>query len=136
MRTVFFGLCLIVICSCGQPKKGEEPTRNDTGYAPPATPPVGIGMSPADPVMDTILKLPFIIKSSHYIDSISQHRQGISFMTDTLESTYEIRAGYNGPERFETYYQLSVDKKTLEINVLDPVEGDYVPLIDFLLKNL
>lgn len=135
MRTVLLLTSLLGLLSCGPQKNGGEAVQADTIPLPPQAPPPGITISPADPVMDTLLKLPFIVKSNRYIDSLTRQKQGISFMTDTLENTYEIRAGYNGPERFETYYHLSVDKKTLEIKVMDPIGGDYMPLKDYLINN-
>ena len=44
-------------------------------------------------------------------------------------------AGYNGAERFETYYNFTVDPKSLEIKVMDPVGGDYISIEEFIKKN-
>lgn len=133
----FFLLCLLTgFLSCENKKADKETNTADTSVAaPPTTNPPGVEMQKADPLMDTLLKIPFIMKSNNYIDSLTNHQHGISFLTDTLDQSYEIKAGYNGPERFETYHHLSVDKKTMEIKVLEPVEGEYIPLKDYLKNN-
>lgn len=135
MRIILL-LCLLTgILSCGDKKPAPETKPEDTVTVPPPSNPPGVEMQKADPLMDTLLKLPFIVKSSRFIDSMTAQQHGISFITDTLENSYEIQAGFNGLDRFETYYHLSIDKRTMEIKVLDPVEGDYIPLRDYLKNN-
>jgi hypothetical protein len=46
-----------------------------------------------------------------------------------------VKAGYNGAERFETYYHFSVDPKTLEIKILDIISGDYISLEEYIKSN-
>jgi hypothetical protein len=73
-----------------------------------------------------LLKLPFVMKSSNYIDSFSNHRHALAFMLsdpEVNETDISVQAGYNGEQRFETYYRFFVNPKTLEIKVYDPV-GD------------
>jgi hypothetical protein len=135
MRVAILLICILFLAGCGQSKNGKETNTKDTTLSPPADPPPGVSMEKADPVMDTLLKLPFIVKSNRFIDSMTAQQHGISFITDTLENSYEIQAGFNGLDRFETYYHLSIDKKSMEIKVLDPVEGDYIPLKDYLKNN-
>lgn len=134
MRYLIAALMILLI-ACNNKSSTPEITNTDTPAPPPSDPPPGVLMEKADPVLDSILKLPFIVKANQAIDSFTQHKQGIAFLTDTLPESFEIRAGYNGPERFETYYHLSVDRPSLEIKVLDPVEGEYLPLKDFLKKD-
>ena len=86
-------------------------------------------------IEDSLMKLPFIRESNRYIDSLSAHQHGIAFMRDTADGRINIRAGYNGPERFETYYDFSIDPVTNQIKILDPVLGDYISLDDYLKKN-
>ncbi|MEP7237896.1 MAG: hypothetical protein ABI685_08530 [Ferruginibacter sp.] len=82
-----------------------------------------------------LLKLPFVIKSNNYIDSFSNHKHSIAFMMDAPaanETDIQVQAGYNGDERFETYYRFFVDPKTLEIKVYDPVQDKKLSLKAFL----
>lgn len=77
-------------------------------------------------ITTALLKLPFVNKNNAYIDSFSHHRHGIAFMLEnpqTKETDISVQAGYNGDQRFETYYRFSVDPKTLEIKVYDPVNN-------------
>jgi hypothetical protein len=59
------------------------------------------------------MKLPFVEKSNSYIDSFSNHRHGIAFMLDTAGNKISVLAGYNGPEKFETYYNFSINPKDI-----------------------
>ncbi len=71
-----------------------------------------------------LLNLPFVKKSNAYIDSFSNHKHGLSFMLENpAENIKEIsvQAGYNGDDRFETYYHFYVHAQTLEIKLYDPV---------------
>ena len=75
-------------------------------------------------IIDKLMKLPFVKKSDKYIDSFTNHQRGIAFMVDSLQAGEKeifVRAGYNGTDRFETYYQFYVDPRTLEIKVYDVV---------------
>jgi hypothetical protein len=77
-------------------------------------------------ITNALMKLPFVIKSDKYIDSFSNHKNGIAFMMDKEEAgetEVQVQAGYNGNERFETYYRFFVNPKTLQIKVYD-VEAD------------
>jgi hypothetical protein len=75
-----------------------------------------------DKIQTALLKLPFVIKSNNYIDSFSNHKHSIAFLMDEPEANetdIPVQAGYNGNERFETYYRFFVNPKTLEIKVYD-----------------
>lgn len=82
-----------------------------------------------------LMKLPFVMKSSNYIDSFSDHQHGIAFMMDEPqknEADISVQAGYNGGERFETYYRFFVNPKTMEIKVYDPVEDKKLTIKEYL----
>ena len=82
-----------------------------------------------------LLKLPFVIKSNKYIDSFSNHTHGIAFMLDEpqgKETDISVQAGYNGEQRFETYYHFFVNPKTIEIKVYDAVVDKTISVEEFL----
>jgi len=88
-----------------------------------------------DKITNALMKLPFVIKSSKYIDSLSNHKHSIAFMMDkpeAPETDIPVQAGYNGNERFETYYRFFVNPKTLEIKVYDPVEDKKLTVKEYL----
>ena len=88
-----------------------------------------------DRITAALMKLPFVIKSSQYIDSISNHKHNIAFMMDAPEAPeteVHVQAGYNNSERFETYYRFFVNPKTLEIKVYDPVEDKKLTVKEYL----
>ena len=86
-------------------------------------------------IIDKLMKLSFVKKSDKYIDSFSNHQHGIAFMVDSLhpgETEIFVRAGYNGDERFETYYQFYVDPHSLEIKVYDPANDAKLTVKEFI----
>lgn len=88
-----------------------------------------------DKITKALMKLPFVIKSNKYIDSLSDHKHGIAFLMDKPEASetdIPVQAGYNGNERFETYYRFFVNPKTLEIKVYDPVEDKKLTVKEYL----
>ena len=88
-----------------------------------------------DKITAALRKLPFVKTSDKYIDSISNHKHGIAFMLDEPaknETDIPVQAGYNGTERFETYYRFFVNPKTLEIKVYDVVEDKKLTLKQYL----
>lgn len=132
LALVFFTISLLACNSNG--KKSADERKDTSAVNNPTTQP-GETNPAKDPIMDTLLKLPFIIKSNRYIDSISNHQQGITFISDTAEGMITVKAGYNGAERFETYYHFSVDPTTLEIKILDIISGDYISLEEYIKSN-
>jgi hypothetical protein len=82
-----------------------------------------------------LMKLPFVIKSDHYIDSFSNHKHGIAFMRENPgagQTDIPVQAGYNGDQRFETYYRFEVNPQTLEIKVIDPVTDKKLTVKEYL----
>lgn len=136
MKSLFLAILLFTFaCNNKKEENPETETGKDTTAitAPVTEEPMPVAKEVS--VTDTLLTIPFIIRSNNYIDSFSNHRHGIAFITDSTEQAYQVKAGYNGDDRFETYYDFEIDKKTREIKVMDPVEGDYVPLKDYLRNN-
>jgi hypothetical protein len=141
VKYIFFISSIIMFLSCNNEGKNEKPPVNDSPVVTsnPVTSSRFIYRF-ADSVLeeritDTLMKLPFVLKSNTYIDSFSNHQYGIAFMPDTTGGAISVAAGYNGPERFETYYNFSIDRKTFEIKILDPVSGDYISIEDYIKKN-
>lgn len=81
-----------------------------------------------------LLKLPFVKKSDTYIDSVSGHKHGISFMLDNTkgDSSISVLAGYNSEERFETYYHFYVDPKTMGVTIYDPLTNKTLTVKEYL----
>jgi len=82
-------------------------------------------------VLDTLYTLPFVKESNKYLDSFTKHKHGIAFIVDTTSENYNIRAGYDGEERFETYYIFTINRKTKEIKIQDVISGDMVSPAEF-----
>lgn len=135
MKILLFSILLITMaCNNKKQDSQEAATTTDTTAVTVPLNEVPMPVTKEAALTDTLLTIPFIIKSNNYIDSFSNHRHGIAFITDTTDQTYLVKAGYNGEDRFETYYDFEIDKNSGEIKVMDPVEGDYIPLKVYL-KN-
>jgi hypothetical protein len=135
MRYFVFLTMVLGLLSCNNNKAKETPVPGDTTTIlnEPVTPPAAEDLEKK--VTDTLMKLSFVKESDRYIDSLSDHKHGIAFMQDTSGGMIAVKAGYNGPERFETYYNFSIDPKTFEIKILDPVSGDYQSIEEYLKMN-
>ena len=86
-------------------------------------------------ITDALMKLAFVTKNNRYIDSFSNHQHGIAFMMDAPqenETDISVQAGYNGGERFETYYRFFVNPKTMEVKIYDPVEDKKLTIKEYL----
>lgn len=134
MRIILFVLCLLLL-SCNNNNKEQPALNKDTTIFTSNEAADNDAKPEVDPIIDTLMKLPFIIKSNAYIDSFSNHQHGIAFMSDTTDAVISIRAGYNGAERFETYYDFIIYQKTGEIKIMNPADGDYIPLKEYLKNN-
>ncbi|MGG9972165.1 hypothetical protein ACQ33O_10260 [Ferruginibacter sp. SUN002] len=127
---LIISLCILLI-SCNNNIKPWESTEEKKN----ASPPVVFNRLTEDKIVDTLMKLPFIIKANAHIDSVTDHLDAISFIIDTLrsgESDIHVKAGYNAEDRYFTYYQFYVDPKTFDIKVYDPVADVKTPLVKYL----
>lgn len=88
-----------------------------------------------------IIGLKEVELKAKFIDSLSNHKSGISFMSDSLDidgiSYYEIKAGYNSKLRFENYYTFYVEKGNCKnVKIFEPIEGEIISLLQWReLKN-
>ena len=135
MKISLLGLLIFAFISCNNKSAKPSDDRKGTSSYLSDTTITDVNIPVKDPVTDTLMKLPFVINSNHYIDSISNHQHGISFIADTADNEILVKAGYNGTERFETYYHFSIDRKTSEIKILEPVTGDYISLEEYQKNN-
>lgn len=83
-----------------------------------------IQVSKKGDILDTINAFAFVQEASRNIDSVTGHKSSIAYIIDTTANKYNITAGYNGEERFETYFLFSVDKITRAITVEDVISGE------------
>ncbi|MET0393188.1 MAG: hypothetical protein ABW019_08590 [Chitinophagaceae bacterium] len=86
-------------------------------------------------IADTLRTLSFVKESDRYIDSFSNHTHGIAFMIDSSGEGITVTAGYNGPSRFETYYNFTVNPDNFEIKVLDVPSGDLIAVREYIKKS-
>ncbi|PSL49716.1 hypothetical protein CLV51_1011051 [Chitinophaga niastensis] len=122
---LIFSLCI----SCG-----SSPSTNKSG------PPVGTTTTTAikstcteADALHKITMLPELIAIEKMIDTISNHKQHVSYVvsTDTIDGRYyyQFQAGYENTFRRENYFNFYVDKSDCStIKVFEPIQGDIIPL--------
>jgi hypothetical protein len=141
MKNILFIALLFCFAACNNTAETNEPAVvNDTAAVAKKDATTNYVHHFADTALENkitaaLLKLPFVKKSSSYIDSLSNHQHGISFMLDNPtagETDISVQAGYNGAERFETYYRFFVNPSTLEIKIYDPVEDKKLTVKEYL----
>jgi len=141
MKYVLYVLVLLSFSACNNSSKTEEVAVHDSSVAViKADTSSRYIHTFSDTVLQSritgaLLRLPFVIKSSNYIDSFSNHKHSIAFIMDdpaANETEIQVQAGYNGDERFETYYRFFVDPKTLEIKVYDPLQDRKLTVPEFI----
>ena len=89
-------------------------------------------------ILKLIQELPEFKKSNKYIDSLTDHKKGLAaliFKPTKGEKDYNVQVGYNGTERFETYYNFYVDSTSYAIKVSDAIIGDIVPLDEWRMRE-
>lgn len=89
-------------------------------------------------VIDTLRQLKEIVESDKHIKSISNNRKSISFIIQgptTSEPNFICKVGYNGKERFETYYTFAVDPITKNIQIEDVVQANRINLDEWRKTN-
>lgn len=141
MKLFLYLLVIVSFTACNSSSKKEEAVVADSATANMKTDSSSKYIhSFTDTALESkitkaLMKLPFVMKSSNYIDSFSNHQHGIAFMMDQPqenETDISVQAGYNGGERFETYYRFFVNPKTMEIKVYDPVEDKKLTVKEYL----
>ena len=128
MKCILQLLLVFTVAACNNASKTDEALVKDTAAINVKTDSAANYIHTfTDTVLENkittaLLKLPFVKKSDQYIDSFSNHKHGIAFLLDKPEDNetdIPVQAGYNGEERFETYYRFFVNPTTMEIKVYD-----------------
>ena len=81
-------------------------------------------------IIKKISELPEYKEAENNIYSKTGKDAGLSFLIEKSEESagYSVQLGYNGRERFETYFFFHVKPVTYEIRILDIVSGEYVAM--------
>lgn len=80
-----------------------------------------------------VRRLPEVVDAENHIRSITNSKQGVSIMVNSSvvdgNSYYTFQVGFNGEERFETYYFFYVNKSNrTDIRIMDIVTGTLEPI--------
>lgn len=90
-------------------------------------------------ILDKLFNLPEVKISSRFIDSLTNHRHGISMRIiqrpNGLKKYYIIDAGYNSSERFENYYNFYVWPDRMIVKVVDSYTGRLLTLTEWRKKR-
>ncbi len=79
--------------------------------------------------MKKILELDEMKAQAKFLDSLTKGKSGIAFLADSTKIKdgweYSISAGYNGPDRFETYHIFYASSKDCHmLKIAEPVSGE------------
>jgi hypothetical protein len=89
-------------------------------------------------IMYKLFNLPEIRKKNKFIDSLTNHKKGISMRVmkspDRMIKHYWIAVGYDSDFRFETYYNFYVWPKQMFIKYLDPITGELLTLEEWRIR--
>jgi len=83
--------------------------------------------------MKKILDLDEMKEQAKFLDSLTNGKSGIAFLVDSTKVNgiwnYSISAGYNGPDRFETYHIFRASGNECDqLEIMEPVSGDYISI--------
>ncbi len=118
MHKLLSGLVPLLFIAC----KKEIPVKKETVKATGST-------CHSSHFMEKILELDEIKAQAKFLDSLTKGKSGIAFLVDSTKVNniwnYSLSAGYNGPDRFETYhiFYASGDQCNA-LKIADPVSGE------------
>ncbi|WP_294328415.1 hypothetical protein [uncultured Chryseobacterium sp.] len=83
--------------------------------------------------MEKILDLEEMKEQAKFLESETKGKGRIGFLVDSTKVNngwdYSISAGYNGPDRFETYHIFHASSNQCNtLTILDPPSGEYISL--------
>ncbi|MCO5945416.1 hypothetical protein [Mucilaginibacter flavidus] len=98
--------------------------------------------STEDVLMDKLFNLPEVQQLGRQLKKNMRSKVHVSILTDTSPTKenpyYELSAGYDGPDRFETRYNFRIKESDVRksdfeahLKVLETVSGNYIPLHKF-----
>ena len=82
-------------------------------------------------IEDTLMTIKEVKQKNDFIDSLTNHKHGISFMIDkpNIENkAYYIAVGYNKKLRFETFYNFYINPTNKQITIDDAFSGERLTL--------
>jgi hypothetical protein len=88
-------------------------------------------------IRDTLRKLPFVKRSQIYFDSVSNHREGVTFIIDTFRNKIYPNAVFYDKEEnhFQKLYEFEVNPQTMEIKINDIDTGGYITIEEYYKLN-
>jgi hypothetical protein len=86
-------------------------------------------------ILDKLFSLPEVKNSNRYIDSFTNHQNGISMRIvqrpERLKKYYIVDAGYDYEERFENYYIFYVWPGRMNIKAVDSYSSELLTLAEW-----
>lgn len=118
MQKLLLGLLPLLFVAC----KKESPVKNEEVKTTANT-------CNSSHFMKQILELDEMKAQAKFLDSLTKGKSGIAFLADSTKVKdgweYSISAGYNGPDRFETYHIFYASSKECNtLKIAEPVSGE------------
>ncbi|MDJ1479835.1 hypothetical protein QNI16_05010 [Cytophagaceae bacterium YF14B1] len=89
----------------------------------------------ADRAIEKVYMLPEVKAKEKYIQKITHGKQGVTLLIQSQPTAtkpfYIIQVGYNGSDRLLVYYNFYVHSETMDIKVLDVVNGMIITLSEW-----
>jgi hypothetical protein len=117
---------LFVVISCGQLEKNTQLKSPFTAKKALQTDTLSEAF-----LNDTIRSIEEVKQTNKYLDSLTKHTHGVSLIIEkpsSDEKNYYVKVGYNGEDRFETYYHFYIEPSTRKITIEDIVSGEKLSL--------
>ncbi len=138
LTPILFLLLITIASACNNGNTSSTPVTDTIKKAPPVVADTAKIVAPIvteNDILNALNALPFVKESNKLIDSVSHHKHGMAFIIDSADAAYNVRAGYDRDDRFETFYTFSVDKKTRAIKVLDVIADEMITPEEFEMRQ-
>ncbi len=139
---LFTAIAVVIVSGCAG---NSVSIMDDEDFLPGAEPPAenewrgkkAIPGEVQDEIIRRISELPEYKEVQQNIDRISNHRKGVTSIIDLDDygRGYTVQVGYNGDDRFASYYFFLVLTGTYEILILDMTDDKYISLDSWRKKN-
>jgi hypothetical protein len=139
MKNILFISCLLlVLTSC---KKDLKEVAKEIVTKEIVTKEIAHKNCGLNEAENEIFNIEEVKNKNKFIDSISNGKHGISFISDSINregiTYYEISAGYNSDIRFENYFTFFVEKGNCKnIKISNVIDGEIISLSNWRNNNV
>lgn len=82
-------------------------------------------------IRDTLRTFPFIKRAEFYFDSLSNHKEGVTFTMDTFRGKIWPIAVYYKDNYFQKLYRFEITPATMEIKISNIESGEFISIEEY-----